>query len=101
MIHKLGKIGKINQKTRGEIAQIAMEKGIDYCELGISTSCYRQGHAPAHRHPRVWYRQHPELLSDFRQWLAACTPCHTRLDDRSLTSEDQSEEIFMRIRGPE
>lgn len=101
MINKIGKVGRANQFARQKIAEISEMNGIDYCELGISTSCYGQGHAPAHRHERVWYRKHPELLYDIRQWLSACTPCHTRLDDRSLTTEEESEAIFMRIRGPE
>lgn len=97
----MGKVGRANRFAREKIAEISEENGLDYCEVQISPACYGEAHAPAHRHERVWYRKSPDLLWDIRQWLACCTNCHTALDDRSLTTEEESEAIFLRIRGPE
>ncbi len=101
MIKKLGKIGKINQDARRHIAEISERLGLTSCALQLIPECQGEAHAPAHRHPRIWYRPFPEKLWAFEQWIEACTNCHTFLDDRSVTSEEESEEIFMRIRGPE
>ena len=94
-IRKIGKIGVSNQVARKRIAEIAEEKGIDRCELCGSAF----GIAPAHRHPRSWYKGDAELLSDFRQWIALCAMCHEILDNRSKTSKEESEMTFVRLRG--
>lgn len=83
----------MNKKARQKIAVIAEEHGLDRCELCGSTF----GMAPAHRHPRRFYNT-AEELSDFNEWLALCVECHTRMDDRSLTSEAEKEDIFNSLR---
>jgi hypothetical protein len=83
----------MNRKARAVIAEIAEDRGLDRCELCGSTF----GLAPAHRHPRRFY-QGAEGLADPNEWLALCVECHTRMDDRSLTSEEDKEEIFNQLR---
>jgi hypothetical protein len=99
MIRKIGKVGRANQFARKKIAQYCEANNMTNCELGLVDSCYVEAHAPAHRHPRVWYRSCPEKLYDPIQWVPACTNCHNYLDN--VLSADESEEIFLRLRGPE
>lgn len=99
MIKKIGKIGKINQVARQHIADISEMLGLTRCALQLIPECQGEAHAPAHRHPRVWYRSCPEKLWDFKQWIEACTNCHTYLDQK--LSAEESEAVFIRVRGAE
>ena len=91
---KIGKVGQNNIKARKIIAEICEARGIERCEICSGTF----GLAPAHRHPREWYRKNPDGLSDYDQWLALCVECHERMDNRSKTTERQKEDIFNRLR---
>ena len=84
---------EMNKKARRMIAEVAEEHGLDRCELCGSTF----GVAPAHRFPRIHYRT-AEELSDYNSWICLCIKCHTRLDDRSQTTEEEKENIFKRFK---
>lgn len=84
----------MNKKARQMIADICEEKSLNSCELCGDTF----GLAPAHRNPRRFYNNETEL-SDYNQFLALCIECHTRMDDRSITTEFQKEDIFNLLRG--
>ena len=97
-MNKIGKIGRANKEARDIIAQISEERNLTYCEIRLPGKCLgTYGLAPAHRHKRVWYNGSVEKLSDPKQWVAGCQGCHDTIEDsRTLT-----EEVFMRLRGPE
>ena len=83
-----------NRESRQKIAEIAEAKGIDRCEECGGTF----GLAPAHRKRRDEY-QSAEELAEFTQWLALCIIDHQRLDDRSQTTEEEKEQMFIKHRG--
>lgn len=98
-LNKIGKTGEVNREARQRIAVIAEEKCLDYCEVGFKDICMgTMGLAPAHHRPRSWYKGDVELLSDYRYWLSCCVACHTRLDSRSQTTQEESDEIFKELR---
>lgn len=83
-----------NRESRKKIAEIAEAKGLDRCEECGSTF----GMAPAHRRRRDEY-QSAEELARFTEWLALCINCHQCMDDRSQTTEEEKERIFIKHRG--
>ena len=96
-LNRIGKIGKANIEARKRIADIAEEKGLDYCEIRFEGCMGRIFLAPAHRNKRAWYKGDIELLSDYNQWVSACTPCHDKIEhDKKLT-----EKVFLKLRGEE
>lgn len=98
-LKKVGKVGKANIEARKRIAEIAEEKGLTYCEIKFD-GCLRNAFlAPAHRHTRGWYKGNVELLSDFKEWLVACQHCHSILDGRGTTTQEESNRIFDIIRS--
>lgn len=87
----IGKIGKRNINAVRKLKQMFMDKGITQCELCGSDNYL----SFAHKHKRIWYREFPELLSDFNQVLLLCVPCHERMEyDKELTNK-----IFAGLRG--
>ena len=97
-LRKVGKIGEANKEARKRIAVIAQEKGLNYCELDLPDMCTKTWPlAPAHRHKRAWYKGDVELLSDYKQWLAACQSCHNFIEHKPIFTE----EMFVMLRGPE
>jgi hypothetical protein len=100
-INKIGKVGTANQIARRRIAEIAQEKCLDYCEVGFVGCMNTIGLAPAHHRPRSWYKGDVDKLSDYKYWLSCCMACHTRLDSRSQTTQEESDEIFKELRGYE
>ena len=96
-LRKKGKIGNANTKARKIIATIAEEKGLNYCELRFNNCTGYLYLAPAHRHKRNWYKGNVELLSDFKQWICACSPCHAIIEPNAKLTE----EVFIRLRGKE
>lgn len=100
-LNKIGKVGIANISARNKIANIAEEKGLNYCELQLSGCLKNMYLAPAHRHLRSYYKGDEELLADFKQWVVGCQHCHTILDSRSQTTQGESDEIFTRLRGEE
>ena len=101
---QVGKIGKINIKVNKKIAQMWVDKGIDYCEactilndLGFLEWQCLQASSNAHRHSRVWYRAKPEYLWKFEQVIRACIPAHKFLDDNPAIRK----EVFILLRGVE
>ena len=91
---RIGKIGKANLEARKRIAEIAEEKGLDYCELQLTGCMGRLFLAPAHRHKRSWYKGDVELLSDFNQWISACSNCHNTIEH----NKDLTEGVFEKLR---
>ena len=90
---QIGKIGRINQKANRRLKQLFMDKEVVWCEMCGTTSMLTF----AHRHKRIYYRSHPELLSDYNQVLLLCQQCHNEIEyDR-----EKSDEVFERLRGLE
>lgn len=103
MINQIGKVGKINQTANKELAKLWLKKDICSCELG--EVLYQLGHPVCgifplqnvHRHKRVWYRNQPEKLWDFKQVVRGCQSCHECIEkDKALT-----ERVFHFLRGEE
>lgn len=94
-LNKIGKIGEANREARKRIAEIAREKQIFSCEI-MGKGCMGMLYvAPAHRHKRAWYKGDVELLSDYKQWVGACSNCHNEIEnDPELTKQE-----FLRLRG--
>jgi hypothetical protein len=96
-LKRIGRVGEANREARQRIAKIAEEKGLNYCELKFE-GCQNWPLAPAHCRPRSFYQGNVELLSDYSQWISACQHCHTILDSRSQTSQEESDAIFEKLR---
>lgn len=90
-----GKVSKNNALARARIAEIAEEKGLDRCELGLEGCLEYYTLAPAHRHRREFYRASVEALSDYNNWVILCVNCHEHMDD----DENYKEEVFKKLRG--
>ena len=90
-LKRMGKIGKRNVNANRKLKDLFVSKGITQCEMCGSTFAL----SFAHRHKRIWYREFPELLSDFNQVLLLCVPCHEKIEyNKELTSN-----LFERLRG--
>ena len=89
----MGKRTEWNKESRKRIAEICEEKQIEYCEVCGGTF----GLAPAHKEKRECY-QSAEELAAFKNWICLCIKCHTRLDDRSLTTKKESDALFDKLR---
>ena len=87
-LNKMGKIGEANREARKKIAEIAEEKGLNYCELHMQGCLGRLFLAPAHRHKRAWYKGDVELLSDINQWVSACQVCHDTIEHNAELTEE-------------
>lgn len=93
-IKKIGKVGQANIQARKRIAEIAEEKGLNYCEIQFTGCTMTWPLAPAHRHKRAWYQGNAELLADFNEWVCACQNCHDTIEhDAELTQE-----VFEKLR---
>lgn len=88
-----GKQTKINMDANKILKQMFLDKGITRCELCGSTFML----SFAHRHKRIHYRSHPELLSDYKQVLVLCMADHMKLE----ASKSLTEDTFNRLRGEE
>lgn len=97
-LNKIGKVGKANLDANRKIAQMWIENGIDYCELGLTVCIQRMLPLQnVHRHKRMWYRNQPEKLFDWKQVVRGCTACHNKIEhDKQLT-----EAVFFNLRGSE
>lgn len=99
---KLGQLGKkkktrtqVNRLANQKLEQLKIEKDIRHCEF-----CPTQAVTNAHRHPRVWYYDKPfKVMYSWEQVLFLCMTHHTKMDDRSKTTEEEKEEIFINLRG--
>ena len=96
-LKKLGKVGEANMEARKRIAEIAEERGLNYCELKLTGCLGRMYLAPAHRHKRAWYKGDVNKLSDYRQWISACQLCHNVMEH----NKDLTEGVFDKLRGDE
>ena len=94
-LNRIGKIGRRNQEANKVNYGRFEALGIDRCELCGGTF----GLAVAHKEKREWYRACPELLYDEKQTALLCVNCHDKLDDRSKTSKQESDEIFDTLRA--
>lgn len=95
-LRRIGKVGEANIEARKRIAAIAEEKGLNYCEIGLEGCLHYMILAPAHRHPRTFYKGDVELLSDYDQWISACVVCHGEID----RNKELLESTFNRLRPP-
>jgi hypothetical protein len=87
-LKRIGKIGQANIEARKKIAEIAEERGLDYCELGLTGCLGKMYLAPAHKHKRAWYKGNAELLADPNEWVSACQNCHNLIEiDPKLTAD--------------
>lgn len=94
---KVGKTGQANKYSRDLIAQIAEKNQMTTCEIQLIDCMRSWPLAPAHRHKRAWYKGDVDKLADPKQWVTACVVCHDQIEhNASLT-----EEVFMKLRGPE
>lgn len=89
-----GKVSKNNALARKRIAEIAEEKGLDRCELGLPGCLEYYTLAPAHRHRREWYRADVDKLSDYNEFLCLCQKCHEKID----ADENYKQEVFDKLR---
>jgi hypothetical protein len=96
-IRKVGKIGKRNMEANQILHKLYAPLNLPPCEAGIPNLCWNETHGYMHRHGRVWYRSHPELLHSVNQTLRGCNPCHTYLD----AHRKDREALFMKRRGLE
>src|SRR3990167_3553810 len=94
LLKRIGKIGEANQEARAKIAEIAEERGLNYCELGLSGCLHTVFLAPAHRHKRGWYKGNAELLADPYEWISACVNCHSVIE----ANKDLTEGVFEKLR---
>lgn len=90
----MGKQAKINREANKKLKEMYTSMGIDYCELNLK-GCWRNNALSiAHKHKRIWYLKHPELLYALSETIVACVPCHQRIEgNRQLT-----EEVFTKLR---
>lgn len=93
-IIKQGRISEINAEARKKIAEIAEEMNLNYCELQFEGCQEYYTLAPAHKNRREWYRGDVNKLSDYNQWICACSNCHQQLDD----DENLKDEVFNKLR---
>jgi len=100
-LKRIGKVGRNNLIANRKLAELWIEKQIDYCELQFDGCLGDWLLQNAHRHSRYWYRNQPEKLFDFKQVLRICQSCHNILDDTSKTTREQSEAIFKQLREDE
>lgn len=91
---KIGKVGKINIQANKRLRKIFEEKGITSCEVRYPGCLGNQFLQFAHKHKRVWYRDKPELLSDFNEVVLACQSCHAIIERSRLLTE----KVFSRCR---
>lgn len=86
-------------RIRAKLKKEFYSRGIVSCEKCRSDYAL----SFAHRHSRSWYyrrdkEEEHRLLGSMDQVLLLCGACHARMDDRSLTTEEEKESIFDRIR---
>jgi len=93
-LNKIGKIGQANILARTKIAEIAEEKGLNFCEIKLEGCLGSMYLAPAHRHKRSWYKGNVELLADFSEWVCACVSCHNLIEH----NEELTASIFTKCR---
>ena len=93
-LRKIGKVGQANIEARTRIAEIAEEKGLNYCEIRLEGCLGRMYLAPAHKHKRAWYKGDVELLSDFKEWVCACQSCHNKIE----FNQELTDKVFKQCR---
>lgn len=96
-IKKVGKVGRANVAARQQIAVVSEAMNLKVCEINLEGCTRTWPLAPAHRHKRSWYKGDADLLSRPDQFVAACTGCHDQIEHDA----GRTEEIFLKLRGPE
>jgi len=100
-IPKPTKVRGINKTKINAEANLRLDKIYEnypsFCELKF-TGCNNLFIARAHRKKRRFYKTVEELAS-FYETVLACEHCHTILDDRSQTTQEESDAIFKRLRA--
>ena len=88
---------QLNKKVNRELEKLWIKEDINVCEWPI---CSAMNLSNAHRHPRDWYKgKDPQLLWALEQVIRLCPKHHHQMDDRSQTTEEQKEAIFIIARG--
>ena len=96
-LKKIGRTGKANLEANKIIKEMLSEVTYPHCELNLS-GCTRNLYLTiAHRHKRAWYKSDPQKLSDRKQWVIACSPCHNTIEH----NKDLTEKVFDNLRGNE
>ena len=103
-LKQVGKQGKINISANRKLYQYFDERGINCCEVCVvldrlgarKKRCLEFKFLSfAHRHKRIEYKKHPEMLSSYNQVVLACQNGHDTIEyNRELT-----EDIFDQLRG--
>lgn len=94
-LKRMGKHGQANTEANKKLKELFTEMGVRECKAKLATCLKNNFLSWHHRHPRSWYYQCPELLSDWGEVILICLNCHNRLtSDKKL-----NEEVFKRLRG--
>lgn len=96
---KVGKIGKINIRANRILFQKFRDAEIDYCEIKFKGCLKNWLLQFCHKEKREWYRGKSGLLSDMKHVILGCQNCHEILDNRSKTTKEESDAIFLKLRG--
>jgi len=94
-LKRVGARGKANIAANKLIRQEIQDRDMpNSCEMSL-VGCLRGMFLTiAHKHKRAWYKGNLDLLSDYQEWVIACTNCHNLQEhDKELT-----EDIFNRLR---
>lgn len=89
-------------RVRKALKEEFQEKGITTCEIcrviGKERDCWKNnGLSFHHRHKRIYYDAHPELLGDFNHVVLACPVGHNAVEyDRELNRK-----VFKDLRNDE
>ena len=92
--------GKHTKHNREALKQLKLEylkRGYEdppTCEIRFLGCAGSFTCAFAHRHKRIWYYPHPELLGSFQETVLACTKCHEKIEN----NEGLRESVFKRLR---
>jgi hypothetical protein len=98
---KIGKIGRANMAANKKIDEYFVENGIQSCEIRLQGCTGAYWLTRCHKEKREAYRSNLERLGDPKEVLLGCCSCHERLDDRSKTTKEQADAIYLRQRPNE
>lgn len=86
---------KANIEANRRIKEYGIANNIpNRCEMRLE-GCLRTMYLSiAHKHKRNWYNGDVEKLSDPKEWVLACIPCH----DKQENNKELTEELFNKLR---
>lgn len=94
---KPGRRTKEWDRERAKLKKEYAAKGITTCELKKAPCWFNNALGFVHRHKRAWYYDKPGMLGKFNQTLLGCNPCHDLIEN----DKEETERVFMKLRGPE